>query len=75
MTGEICRKFYNVFFKLIVVLTFLMCVVCSYYQYSFIMFYIILLFSFHVVFLFLFSCTKDRTKEETRGPRGPESLT
>ena len=36
--------------KLIVALTFLMCVVCSHYQYSFLMFYIILLCFF---FLFL----------------------
>ena len=40
-------------FKLIVALTFLMCVVCSHYQYSFLMFYIILLFSFYVC---LFVC-------------------
>ena len=33
-------------FELIVALTFLMCVVCSRYQYSFLMFYIILLFSY-----------------------------
>ena len=38
-------------FKLIVALTFLMCVVCSHYQYSFLMFYIILLFSFFFIFL------------------------
>ena len=37
-------------FKLIVALPFLMCFVCSHYQNSFLMFYIILLFSF-----FLFS--------------------
>ena len=36
-------------FKLIVALTFLMCVVCSHYEYSFLMFYIILLFSFFFV--------------------------
>ena len=42
-------------FKLIVALTFLMCVVCSHYQYSFLMFFcIILLFSFYVLFFFLF---------------------
>ena len=33
-------------FKLVVALTFLMCVVCSHYQYSFLMFYIIFLYSF-----------------------------
>ena len=33
-------------FKLVVALTFLMSVVCSHYQYSFLMFYIIFLFSF-----------------------------
>ena len=40
-------------FKLIVALTFLMCVVCSHYQYSFLMFYIF--FSFFFFFFFLFS--------------------
>ena len=40
-------------FKLVVALTFLMCVVCSHYQYSFLMFYIILLFSFFVCFISL----------------------
>ena len=39
-------------FKLIVALTFLMCVVCSQYQYSFFMFYN--LFSFYVFCLFDF---------------------
>ena len=39
-------------FKLIVALTFLVCVVCSHYQYSFLMFYIILLFWFYVVVFF-----------------------
>ena len=48
-------------FELIVALTFLMCVVCSRYQYSFLMFYIILLFSYLFV---LFSWTKDSKKEE-----------
>ena len=36
-------------FKLVVALAFLMCVVCSHYQYSFLMFYIIFLFSFFFV--------------------------
>ena len=38
-------------FKLIVALTFLMCVICTHYQYSFLIFYIILLFSFCFIFL------------------------
>ena len=53
-------------FELIVALTFLMCVVCSHYQYSFFMFYIIL-FSFYV-FLFYFlerKTEKGRKKKET----------
>ena len=33
-------------FKLIVALTFFICVLCSHYQYSILMFYIILSFSF-----------------------------
>ena len=37
---------FECYFKLTVALTFLICVVCSHYQYSFLMFYIILLFSF-----------------------------
>ena len=40
-------------FKLVVALTFLMCVVCSHYQYSFLMFYIIFYFHFFVCFIFL----------------------
>ena len=41
-------------FKLVVALTFLMCVVCSHYQYSFLMFYIIFfIFIFFVCFIFL----------------------
>ena len=40
-------------FELIVASTFLMCVVCSHYQYSFLMFYFILLFSFYVFFFFI----------------------
>ena len=34
-------------FKLVVALTFLMCVVCSHYQYSFLMF-------LHYIFIFIF---------------------
>ena len=41
-------------FKLIVASTFLTCVVCSHYQYSFLMFYITLLFIFYVFFFFIF---------------------
>ena len=41
-------------FKLVVALTFLMCVVCSHYQYSFLMFYIIFLFSFFFFVCFIF---------------------
>ena len=41
-------------FKFIVALTFLMCVVCSHYQYSFLMFYFILPFSFYVFLLYFF---------------------
>ena len=40
-------------FELIVALTFLMFVVCSHYLYSFLMFYIILLFFCFVLFYFL----------------------
>ena len=39
-------------FRLIVALTLLMCVVCSQYQYSFLMFYTVLLFSFFYFVLF-----------------------
>ena len=50
-------------FKLIVAFPFLMCVVCSHYQYSFLMFYIILLFSFYVVLFFLFYFLERRTEK------------
>ena len=40
-------------FKLIVALPFLMCVVCSHYQYSILMFNIILLFLFLLLLLLL----------------------
>ena len=53
-------------FKLIVALTFLMCVVCSHYQYSFLMFYIILLFSF---FYFLERKTTKRKEKERKKQR------
>ena len=54
-------------FKLIVALTFLMCVVCSRYHYSFLMFYIILLFSFFVCFIFLNERhQKGRKKKENK---------
>ena len=48
-------------FKLIVALTFLMFVVCSHYQYSFLMFYIILFF-----FYFLERKTAERKKKERK---------
>ena len=55
-------------FKLVVALTFLMCVVCSHYQYSFLMFYIIFLFSFFFVcFIFLNERQqKERKKKKKR---------
>ena len=54
-------------FKLVVALTFLMCVVCSHYQYSFLMFYIIFLFSFFCLFvLFLERKTAKRKKKKKR---------
>ena len=55
-------------FKLVVALTFLMCVVCSHYQYSFLMFYIIFLFSFFFVcFIFLNERQqKERKKSKKR---------
>ena len=53
-------------FKLVVALTFLMCVVCSHYQYSFLMFYIIFLFSFFFVcFIFL----NERQQKERKKKR------
>ena len=57
-------------FKLIVALSFLMCVVCSLYQYFFLMFYIILLFSFYVFFLLLFLFfLNERQKNEVKRKR------
>ena len=54
-------------FKLVVALTFLMCVVCSHYQYSFLMFYIMFLFSFFVcLFYFLERKTAKRKKEKKK---------
>ena len=51
-------------FKLVVALTFLMSVVCSHYQYSFLMFYIIFLFSFFFVcFIFLNERQQKKKKE------------
>ena len=41
-------------FKLFVALTFLMCVVCSHYQYSCLMFYIIFLYFHFILFFFFF---------------------
>ena len=55
------------YFKLVVALTFLMCVVCSHYQYSFLMFYIIFLFSFFVcLFYFLERKTAKRKKKKRK---------
>ena len=54
-------------FKLVVALTFLMCIVCSHYQYSFIMFYIIFLFSFFFVcFIFLNERQQKKKKRKER---------
>ena len=55
-------------FKLVVALTFLMCVVCSHYQYSFLMFYIIFLFSFFFVCLIFLNerQQKERKKNERK---------
>ena len=54
-------------FKLVVALTFLMCVVCSHYQYSFLMFYIIFLFSFFLVcFIFLNERQQKERKKNKR---------
>ena len=54
-------------FKLVVALTFLMSVVCSHYQYSFLMFYIIFLFSFFFcLFYFLERKTAKRKKKERK---------
>ena len=54
-------------FKLVVALTFLMSVVCSHYQYSFLMFYIIFLFSFlFVCFIFLNERQQKEKKKKER---------
>ena len=54
-------------FKLVVALTFLMSVVCSHYQYSFLMFYIIFLFSFFFVcFIFLNERQQKKKKKKER---------
>ena len=52
-------------FKLVVALTFLMSVVCSHYQYSFLMFYIIFLFSFFFV-CFIFLNERQQKEEEKK---------
>ena len=63
--GEISGIIFNVFCKLIVALTFLMRVVCSHYQYSFLMFYSILLFIFYMFCIFLNERqNKDRKKRK-----------
>ena len=54
MTGEICRIIFECIFKLVVALTFLMCVVCS--QKSVFLFNVlryIFIFIFFVCFIFL----------------------
>ena len=53
-------------FKLVVALTFLMSVVCSHYQYSFLMFYIIFLFSFFFCFIFLNERQQKEKKKKER---------
>ena len=53
-------------FELIVALSFLMCVVCSLYQYSFLMFYIILLFSFYVFFVVVVFIFLERKTEKMK---------
>ena len=57
--------------KFIVALTFSMCVDCSHYQYSFLMFYIILLFSFYVLVLFsiLFCLIFLNEREKKKGSK------
>ena len=54
-------------FELIVALTFLMCVVCSHYQYSFLMFYITIFIFF--LFYFLERKTAKRKKKERKKHR------
>ena len=54
-------------FKLVAALTFLMSVVCSHYQYSFLMFYIIFLFSFFFVcFIFLNERQQKKKKKKKK---------
>ena len=63
-------------FKLIVALTFLMCVVCSHYQYSFCMFlhYItIFVLCFFFVFLFFFVCFIFLNKRQKKGSKKKET--
>ena len=60
-------------FKLVVALIFLMCVVCSHYQYSFLMFYIIFLFSFFCLFYFLERKTTKRKKKKEKKRKKVES--
>ena len=55
-------------FKLVVALTFLMSVVCSHYQYSFLMFYIIFLFSFFFV-CFIFLNERQQKKKKKKKER------
>ena len=53
-------------FKLVVALTFLMSVVCSHYQYSFLMFYIIFLFSFFVCLFFFLNERQQKKKKKKK---------
>ena len=58
---------FSALIKLVVALTFLMSVVCSHYQYSFLMFYIIFLFSFFVcLFYFLERKTAKRKRKKKK---------
>ena len=56
-------------FRLVVALTFLMYVVCSHYQYSILMFYIIFLFHFFCLFYFLERKTAKRKKKKKKKER------
>ena len=56
-------------FKLVVALTFLMCVVCSHYQYSFLVFYIIFLFLFSFFFVCFIFLNERQQKERKKKER------
>ena len=59
-------------FKLIVALTFLKRVVCSHYQYSFLMFYIILLFYLFIFFVCLFYFLERKTAKRKKKERAKQ---